>query len=137
MERYVQKDRRIYGFSTCRLCGSAHGVVRPEIEHKPTVCLACGTRQCLGNGLARGTCSVCYVGLLPGWSGSNEGQHCSYKNCTSPAVARGSNGKRLVCVAHLDRQRPGFLAKAVAERESRWVLVEESDRTPFPASREA
>jgi len=66
MQRWVRKDRRIYEFSDCRLCGSAHGVVKPEIEHRESTCLACGSRQCLGNGTARGTLTVV-------WLSGNEG----------------------------------------------------------------
>lgn len=134
MTRYVQKTRRIYHDSHCRLCGFCHGVVRPEIEHRPATCLACGTRQCIGNGLGRGTCGICLVGFLEGWSGSQAGQACSYKGCTEPAVACGGRGKARVCFKHIEQQRPGFLAEALAARASNWVEVEESPRTPYAAA---
>ena len=47
-QRYVRKDRRIYDFSTCRLCGNSYGVVKPEIECKSTICkLNCVLRKIL------------------------------------------------------------------------------------------
>ncbi|MDO8611103.1 MAG: hypothetical protein Q7R95_11310 [bacterium] len=130
MQRYVRKDRRIYDFSTCNLCGDAYGVIKPEIQHRATTCLLCGTRQCMGNGLGNGCCSICYHGLLPGWSGS-EGI-CSYKNCGKVAVARGKQGKRYVCLEHAFKQFGNdVIERAKIDLLKSWVLVEESPNSPY------
>jgi len=130
MQRWVRKDRRIYEFSDCRLCGSAHGVVKPEIEHRESTCLACGSRQCLGNGTARGTCSVCLVGLLPGWSGTD--CVCDYKGCDETAVALVDGKNRRRCRKHLERGKwAGYVDRRLAERERGWILVDESPNSPY------
>ena len=82
--RYVRKDARVSAGSSCRLCGTAWGGY-PTRECPVTICKACDTPQCLGNGLGHGACGICHVGLLPGWSGSD--LECGYKGCTNRAVA--------------------------------------------------
>lgn len=67
------------------------------------VCKGCGTPQCHGNGGARGACSVCLYGILPGWGGCNG--TCSYAKCTNPAAFQYVNGKRYVCQAHANQAK--------------------------------
>ena len=122
MVRWVRKDRRVYDFSTCKLCGSACGVVKPAVQCAATTCLACGSRQCMSNGLARGTCSICLVGLLPGWSGTD--RSCSYAGCAERAVARADGQNAYRCCFHLERGKwAGYAAARLAEREKYWVEV--------------
>lgn len=117
-------------FSTCRLCGSAHGVVPPEVEHRASECLACGSRQCSGNGLARGTCGICLVGLLPGWSGADRA--CQYAGCHERVVASADGARRYRCRAHLERGKwAGYVGRQLAERDRYWVLAAEAPHSPF------
>lgn len=64
--------------TACNRCSS--GVC----DGRTVSCLGCGTEQCHMNGLARGSCSVCHFGILPGWSGWR--QTCGYKGCDKPAA---------------------------------------------------
>lgn len=80
MIRYVRKDRLVYAHSSCKACGSARGVACNTSK-----CLFCGTPQCSGNGGARGQCSVCYHGHLPGWWRPLGGR-CGYAKCDQPVV---------------------------------------------------
>lgn len=78
-------------------------VVSPPTATRCTqvACMACGTVQCHANGSARGTCRTCHRGMLPGWSGNQPGQACSYKGCKEPAVYRDMpRGKSRVCATH-------------------------------------
>lgn len=84
-------------------------------DRQVAICMMCGSPQCHGNGLGRGQCSLCYVGLLPGWSGSIG--KCSYARCGKPAVARG-RGHRMVCKSHAEHQGIG------TPDLKDWVLVE-------------
>lgn len=130
MKRFVRKNRVVYASSHCRLCGSCHGVVAPEIEHRGTTCMLCGTRQCMGNGLGNGCCAICFYGFLPGWSGI--GGNCGYKNCRKPAVARGIRGKRGVCAEHFALQHGSdYLQKRLDSRNKEWIEVEDSPRSPY------
>jgi len=113
--RFVRKDRRIYDFSLCKACGTA-GFTSGTCT--AVVCKACLTVQCHSNGGGNGRCSVCYVGLLPGWSGTNCG--CSRKDCDQRAVAIAR--KRAVCANHLGKTADD-IAQRLAEREKSWVLV--------------
>ena len=124
--RYVLKDSRIYHDSHCLYCGCCYGIGKgePRACHT-TICLACGTEQCMVNGLGRGQCAICCVGLLPGWAGSNPGQ-CTYKGCVNPGVARG-RGRKQICLAHLEHQAPGFLQNAIAHRDIAWILKPEAE----------
>jgi hypothetical protein len=127
--RFVRKERRVYDFSLCRLCGSAGGCSAPRCSR--AVCLACGTPQCHSNGLGNGTCGVCYVGLLPGWSGSD--RPCGYKGCGERAVARAPR-VGLCCRQHM--QRAGVLGKVTAalmDRAKRWDEVND-DGSPAAAA---
>ena len=124
MKRWVRRDRRIYDSSTCKLCGSAYGGVYPDTEHAPSTCLACGSRQCIGNGLCRGTCAICYVGLLPGWSGTD--RKCQYKGCKEKAVARVDGLNKYRCRSHLERGKYlGYVGKQLDVCGQQWVLVDE------------
>ena len=119
--RWVRKDRRIYEFSHCTYCGTAWGGY-PNRQCPTSTCLACGTTQCLGNGLGHGACSVCYIGMLPGWSGTDK--PCGYKGCTHRAVAFVGGVPKVACQAHLGRNgKAGHIAKHLAERTQAWVEV--------------
>lgn len=120
--RYVRKNRLIYDFSCCKLCGTGWGNY-PTKQCPQTICLLCGSPQCLVNGLGNGTCGICFHGLLPGWGGNDK--ICSFKNCKNSAVARGKNGKRYVCKEHFDYQFPNYLEKRLAERTMQWIMVED------------
>jgi hypothetical protein len=121
--RYVRKDRRIYDDAHCLYCGSFHGICKGEERaHRVVRCMACDTPQCIGNGLARGTCSVCYIGLLPGWSGSD--RTCSYAGCNEPAIARADGKNKYRCRKHLERGKwRGYVAKRIEERDVHWELA--------------
>ena len=76
----------------------------------------------MSNGLARGTCSICLVGLLPGWSGTD--RSCSYAGCAERAVARADGQNAYRCCFHLERGKwAGYAAARLAEREKYWVEV--------------
>jgi hypothetical protein len=87
----------------CSYCGTAWGQRNATGYCEKTVCLACETPQCMGNGLARGQCGFCYHGILPGWSGSN--RPCGYKGCEERAVAACSR-VRYACAAHIASRQP-------------------------------
>ena len=124
--RYVRKDSTIYRDSHCLYCGACYGIGKGEARAcRTTVCLACGTVQCMVNGLSNGQCKICYAGLLPGWAGSNPGQ-CTYKGCTNTAVARGRDRKQ-ICLAHLEHQQPGFLNRVLADRDAHWLLKPDTE----------
>lgn len=83
--RLVRRDARIPSDYGCRFCGTCWGQPSHSGHCDATQCKACGSVQCMGNGLSRGQCSVCLVGLLPGWSGSDRA--CGYKGCKERAIA--------------------------------------------------
>lgn len=128
--RYVRKDRRIYDFSLCKLCGTGWG---GSGECGRTVCLACGSPQCMSNGLGHGACGVCYHGILPGWSGWE--CKCGYKDCGVQAVARIGGRPSQVCAYHLERRKPGYVAARLIEREKNWMQI--PDGHPSDAERPA
>lgn len=85
----------------CVACGSRWGGDHND-QHgvePATYCYACGTRQCMSNGLGNGQCDFCYFGLLDGWSGNGR-KVCGFAHCDCQAVAVVS-GKRLACAKHL------------------------------------
>lgn len=87
--RYVQKSRfpvRDGDPGECQLCGTRWGVVAPNNACDSTICLMCGSRQCMVNGLGHGACSICYTGLLLGWSNGGR-RKCGYRNCENVAVS--------------------------------------------------
>lgn len=104
--RYVPALARIHtreGAFGCRWCGTAWGQPSRSGECERTTCLACKTPQCMGHGLGRGTCGVCFVGLLPGWSGNND-RPCGYKGCGEKAVALAPR-MGAVCASHAARAK--------------------------------
>ena len=120
-ERFVRRDRRIYEFSHCILCGTGYGGPRGQ-KCRVTTCLACSTPQCMVNGLGRGSCGICLVGFLPGWAGMTS-QVCGYKGCGQQAVAYAPRVKR-VCKGHLARAGLAEkIAAALADRDRTWVLM--------------
>ena len=122
MTRYVRRDRRVYDFSLCKLCGTAGGCDRDGC--RTYTCLWCGTPQCSANGLARGQCVVCCHGFLPGWAGSSPGQACSYKGCLEPAVGRFPRKGRCCTVHGVSNLPAGYLEMCLAMRARHWVAVE-------------
>lgn len=130
MARYVRFNARICEHSLCKLCGTAGGC-SPSGCGRVT-CLACGSPQCSSNGLGRGQCSICYVGILPGWSSWQ--QTCGYKGCGVQAVARIGGLPSAVCAHHLERRKPGYIAARIAERDKGWILVPDMMGEILPAS---
>lgn len=124
--RFVRKDRRIYHDSHCLLCGANYGIGKGELRAcKETRCMACGSAQCMVNGLGRGQCSICLVGLLPGWSGTD--RPCQYKGCTERAIARVSGANHFRCRTHLERGKwAGYVARQLAARDQDWSIVDAS-----------
>ena len=124
--RWVRKNRVIYQdgrIKACRLCGSCYGV-ESDGKCRPTTCLACGSVQCMSNGLSNGTCSICYHGLLPGWSGND--QKCGYKGCEEKAVARAPRGKKFCCAKHFQRAHGHPVEEYLKDRSLFWVEVEDT-----------
>lgn len=123
MIRWVRKDARIYDHSLCKVCGAAGGCGRDGCG--TMTCLWCGTPQCSSNGLGRGQCSVCYYGLLPGWSGGAAGQPCAYKGCADPAVVGSAPRKGKVCATHAARiLGADYVEKRLVDRDRFWHPVE-------------
>ena len=124
MNRWVRKDRRIYDFSGCAACGTcwgaAPGAAKQGHTCSVTTCLACGTDQCMGNGLGGGECGVCYYGLLLGWSGTD--RPCGYKGCRERAVAT-TPRVGFACKAHLARSGLDVRIQGyLADRDKTWEL---------------
>lgn len=97
----------------CAYCGTFWGIsTHPSARTKrfddgrpycdATTCKACGITQCMSNGLARGQCGYCHVGLLPGWSGSD--RKCGYTGCEQPAIAAVSR-VGFACGDHIGRDK--------------------------------
>ena len=123
LPRYVRKHTPIYPDSHCQLCGACYGinVLGGQTACGVTTCLACESPQCMVNGLGRGQCGICIVGLLPGWSGTD--CQCSYAGCTAKAVARADGPNRNRCRTHLERGKwAGYVAKRLAERAASYVI---------------
>ena len=118
--RYI-RIRKGYGYhifepdQQCAACGTFYGNYG-QACCPVTTCKLCEAPQCMGNGMGNGQCSICFSGLLPGWSGS-EGT-CGYKNCGKPAVARG-RGRKYVCHAHAVHQK---LLDTKCQRLIGWAL---------------
>jgi hypothetical protein len=132
MKTYVRKDRRIYPDSHCLLCGTNYGICTGEHRaHMPTECAACGTPQCWTNGISRGQCSVCYVGLLSRFGG----RRCGYAKCGKDAIAAAPRVK-YVCADHAQIAKANnrvvkdqtiaqyVQAQIVDNRDKFWTLVE-------------
>ena len=126
MTRWVRKDRRIYHDSYCLLCGANYGIVQGAPRRCGTsTCLACGSSQCSVNGLTRGQCGICSIGLLTGWSGTD--RPCGYKGCTERAIVRADGQNPYRCRVHLEQGKwKGYLDTRIAEREKYWQEVEDS-----------
>lgn len=83
----------------------------------------------MGNGLGHGTCSICHVGILPGWSLRAKEKKCFYKGCNGEAVALSGRGG--VCREHLGRAKTGkvtlaeYIGQCIAERSRKWVLIDD------------
>ena len=122
--RYIRTDRRIYADAHCLLCGANYGICRGERRVcRPATCKACGSAQCSVNGLGRGQCGICAVGLLSGWSGSDV--PCDYTGCTEPAIARVDGVNKRRCRAHLERGKwAGYIAKRLEDRDRTHVVVD-------------
>ena len=122
MTRWIQKVRptRFKPERQCRYCSTFWGGYG-ESGCPATLCLYCGSWQCMGNGLSRGQCPICYHGLLDGRYGSDA--KCCYKGCGLIAVARG-RGRKPVCRNHAEHQ--GLVYPDAAEKGRRgWIEVEE------------
>jgi hypothetical protein len=87
----------------CRICKTWWGQPSAPGQCEQVACLACGAVQCMGNGSCRGTCAICYFGMLPGWSGNDQGRPCAYKGCANKIVSRYAPRKGRVCLEHLNR----------------------------------
>jgi hypothetical protein len=83
--RMVRRDARIPSDYGCTFCGTCWGQPSRSGHCDATQCKACGSVQCMGNGLGRGQCAICFAGLLPGWSGTDRA--CGYKGCKERAIA--------------------------------------------------
>lgn len=126
--RYVRKDR-VRAAGGCRACGSFWGQPSAKGACGVTTCMACETPQCMSNGLGRGQCSICLVGLLTGWGMGD--RPCGYKGCTALAVAAVPR-VQYACREHLKRaviqREPAakFIAAQLASRSARFVLWEDA-----------
>lgn len=122
--RWVLRNRQIYPWSHCRICGTSWGSSKTG-QCSPTTCGACGSTVCMGYGLGNGKCPVCYFGLLPGWSGNQ--RTCSYKGCDKPAIAVDPrNRNRYVCENHWRRLGgEEIVRKALERRAKEWIEVQD------------
>ena len=130
-ERYVKKNRQINADSHCLLCGACYGILKGGRRRCAVMtCLACGSAQCSVNGLGRGQCGICAVGLLSGWSGSNV--QCDYTGCPESAIARVDGANKRRCRAHLERGKwMGYIARRLEDRDQTHVVV---DAAPITAT---
>jgi hypothetical protein len=112
--RFLRRDRLVYDFSTCALCGTAWGS-HSEKKCARSVCAVCGTAQCQGNGARDGTCAICYVGLLPGWSHPEP--------CRCRAAAQAVWHKRSYCLQHLPKTARLEAEQYLARRGELWEEV--------------
>lgn len=121
--RWVSSGRRIYEGAHCLCCGTNWGILKGEPRAcKVTTCMACETPQCMSNGLARGQCGICLIGLLRGWSGSN--CTCDYKACLQPAIVRVDGLNKNRCALHVERGKwVGYIKKRLEERDKHFKLV--------------
>lgn len=121
MIRYVHKRRFPLGREgECQLCGTMHGLRPGQRVCDATRCLMCGTRQCMANGLGKGACGICFVGLLVGWSGDK--QKCGIKSCDERAIARASR------VGYGCREHVYYEANLLDRRNTQFVAY---DDAPF------
>lgn len=103
--RVVQENRAAwFGEGQCRYCGTAWGGRVDETGRhacEATTCRLCGVRTCMGYGLGNGTCPVCLVGLLDGWSSSSGACYrgARFRSCPNPRAA--FIRQRFVCLSHV------------------------------------
>lgn len=118
MTRY--RNRGVGSSRGCPHCGTyGDGHNTPC---RATTCMACGTTQCMGNGSARGTCAICYIGRLPGWSWLGR-DRCGYARCQGETVATAPRVRR-TCRDHLARSGGATIIEhALAARERNWEVV--------------
>lgn len=109
----------VASYPTCRYCHRAS-----ERDCEPVECLLCGSRQCHGNGAARGTCAICLYGWLPGWWREPAARTCGYAGCEAPAVARAPRVRR-VCLAHASRVKPQFGSARLSLRHVTLMRINE------------
>lgn len=100
----------------CQFCGRWGNE-----DCKAVACLGCGTVQCFGNGGARGTCSVCHYGILPGWSGSD--CQCKYAGCKDKAAFLYAPRKGSVCARHANQCKVTTYERDVGPSVVRTVYV--------------
>lgn len=121
--RYVALASSEYARTNgCRYCGSMR---EGPVDCKLVECKACGSPQCFGNGSARGTCSICLVGLLPGWSGHD--RRCGYKGCFAPSIAEAPRVKQ-VCRTHVDQPSVRFSVKSPARSLAKYIEETAAER---------
>jgi hypothetical protein len=121
--RFVRRDRQVRPDANCQLCGTRWGS-SPKRRCPAVTCLACGTTQCMVNGLSNGTCAICFYGILPGWGGSD--QTCGHKGCQQKAVAQVGGHVQYKCRHHL--RASNFwkgIQSALAIRSDKWMEISE------------
>lgn len=116
--RFVRKNVTIYEFSVCRLCGVGYGERRPDHACPVSICQACGTPQCLYNGLGRGQCSICFVGLLDGYSA----RRCGYAGCKDRAITAMPRVGYACRMHATSKGRMEYVASTYQREIARWVL---------------
>lgn len=121
MKRLQRIDAKIYPNSHCLICGDSYGIVSGEHRaHRPSTCKACGNTQCWTEGLARGQCGVCYIGLLDAFSS----RKCGYKGCDKEAIAAVPR-KRYACKFHLaNSDSDTYIMRHLAERDKRFREID-------------
>ena len=97
-------------------CGTRWGVY-PNRRCPRVVCPVCGTAQCLSNGLGKGVCLICQVGLLPGWSHP--------ERCRCGAQAQAVWLGHSYCLEHLTDKAKATAVTNLARRAELWEEVEE------------
>ena len=116
--RYVRRNGMVHPTATCLLCGVYYGELRPERACPVSICLACGSPQCLYNGLGRGQCSICLCGLLDGYSV----RMCGYTHCGKSAILAAPRVK-YACRDHAIQKRLLLsVEKSLSERDRLWIL---------------
>jgi len=95
--RMTRNRSKWYQENTCPACGRVNNT--GKLCERVRTCKVCGIVQCSGTS---GRCRFCGRGLLDGLAGHD--RPCDYALCESEGVARGTNGKRRVCLHHLVHQ---------------------------------
>jgi hypothetical protein len=125
-ETWISKNRHIRHDAHCLLCGDYYGICAGEKRaHPPSICKACGTPQCWTNGLARGQCSICLIGLLDRFSA----RKCGYAGCGHDAVAAVPRVK-YACKTHLAQAKIGgiaaeqYVTQRLNDRSKNWERID-------------